>query len=162
LWSRCRHRSRPLRAFTGGACAASLSASQGFAYYEPRLLVNRVPGLQRPCRRSRVVRLKYARRESAPRQSPMGLCFSAPPDLFGTLAPATSARIGGLLAEGQTPAALSDTARRCDSKVTSEVAPRPVRLSWLFVKQANRGDLAQPGGGPSSQRGRLLKTVHLP
>jgi hypothetical protein len=39
----------------------------------------------------------------------MGRCFSVPTELFETAAPATNASIGGLLAEGQTPAALGET-----------------------------------------------------
>jgi hypothetical protein len=49
----------------------------------------------------------------------MGFCLSAPTQLFETSASARTVSIGGLLAEGQTPAALGETLRRRDAKEIS-------------------------------------------
>jgi hypothetical protein len=78
----------------------------------------------------------------------MGLCFSAPPELLETPAPATTAGIGGLLAEGQTPAARVKPYAAAIPGVISQAPSRGLGFNSSFVKTNRRSDLVQPGGDP--------------
>jgi hypothetical protein len=92
-----------------------------------------------------LVVVEYARRESAPQQSPMGLCCSAVAQLRYPSVRSRSRSIGGLLAEGQTPAARGGTTRRSYS-----IFEIWKRLVWVSFERPNvsrgRSDKQEPGG----------------